>query len=474
MKSAYLLAALLLTVPAVLADGLPELGDVSQTAFSPQQERRVGETIMADIRRDRSLVDDAEITDYLNGLGYRLVAASADNQQDFEFFVIQDPTLNAFALPGGYIGVHTGLILAAQSESELAAVLAHEVSHVTQHHLARIIAKQQDSSLTSLAALAVAILAARSNPQVSSAAIAAAQASAVQTQLDFTREHEREADRIGLNVLEKAGFDPHAMATFFERLQKSTRLYDNNAPDYLRTHPLTSERIADIENRVEKEPYRQVRDSLDFQLVRAKVRALDDTPRQAVAFFEDSLKEKKYSNETAQRYGLAVALMRARNYTRAEQELATLRKRTAPNPMIEHLAAQLKTEEGQNDAALSQYRAALKTFPTHRALIYGYAKALLRSRQGAEALKVVNRQLQIAPNDYHLYELQAQAYDAQGKALLSHQAQAEAYVRLGNLSAAIDQLQVGLKAGDGDFYQLSMAEARLKQLRAKDADARKH
>ncbi len=474
MKSAYLLAALLLTVPAVLADGLPELGDVSQTVFSPQQERRVGETIMADIRRDRSLVDDAEITDYLNGLGYRLVAASADNQQDFEFFVIQDPTLNAFALPGGYIGVHTGLILAAQSESELAAVLAHEVSHVTQHHLARIIAKQQDSSLTSLAALAVAILAARSNPQVSSAAIAAAQASAVQTQLDFTREHEREADRIGLKVLEKAGFDPRAMATFFERLQKSTRLYDNNAPDYLRTHPLTSERIADIENRVEKEPYRQVRDSLDFQMVRAKVRALDDTPRQAVAFFEDSLKEKKYSNETAQHYGLAVALMRARNYPRAEQELATLRKGTAPNAMIEHLAAQLKTEEGQDNAALAQYRSALKTFPTHRALIYGYAKALLRARQAPEALKVVNRQLEITSSDYHLYELRAQAYAAQGKTLLSHQAQAEAYVRLGNLSAAIDQLQVGLKAGDGDFYQLSIAEARLKELRAKDADARKH
>src|SRR5512142_1169575 len=143
MKFAYLFAALLLAAPAVVADGLPDLGEASQATFSPQEERRMGEAIMAEIRRDRSLVDDAEITDYLNGLGYRLVAASPDNRQDFEFFVIQDSTLNAF--PGGFVGVHTGLIMAAQSESELAGVLAHEISHVTQRHLARIIAKQQQS-----------------------------------------------------------------------------------------------------------------------------------------------------------------------------------------------------------------------------------------------------------------------------------------------------------------------------------------
>jgi predicted Zn-dependent protease len=473
MKFAYLLAALLLTVPAAVADGLPELGDSSQTVFSPQEERRVGEAIMAEIRRDRSLVDDAEITDYLNGLGYRLVAASPDNRLDFEFFVIQDSSLNAFALPGGFIGVHTGLIQATQSESELAGVLAHEISHVTQHHLARLIAKQQQSSLTSLAALAVAILASRSNPQVSSAAIATAQATAIQTQLDFTREHEREADRIGLQILDKAGFDARGMASFFERLQKATRLYENNAPDYLRTHPITSERIADIENRLEKIPYHQVPDSLEFQLVRAKVQATQDSPRQAVAFFEDSLREKKYSNVTAQRYGLAVALMRAKDYPQAEQELASLRKGAVPNAMVENLAAQLKAEEGQETAALAQYRAALRTFPSHRALIYGYADTLLHARQSEEALKVVTRALKSFPSDYHLHQFQAQAYAAQGKRLLSHQAQAEAYVRLGNLTAAIEQLQAGLKAGDGDFYQLSMAEARLRELRTKDAETRK-
>jgi predicted Zn-dependent protease len=472
VKFAALIAVLLFCLPASLADGLPDLGEAAQDVFSPQQERRVGEAIMADIRRDRAMVNDVELTDYLNALGYRLVAASPDNRQDFEFFLIRDNTMNAFALPGGFIGVHTGLILSAQSESELAGVLGHEIAHVTQHHLARIIARQQQSSLTSLAALAVAILAARSNPQVANAAMATAQASSIQNQLDFTREHEREADRIGLQIVSQAGFDPRAVPLFFERLQKFNRLYENNAPEYLRTHPLTSERIADIQNRVESLPYRQVPDSLEFQLVRARLRALDGKPAEAITYFEESLRDGKYANEAAQHYGLAVAYLRAKKFGQAESELSLARQGLPPHPVIETLAGQIKTEAGQYDAALSLYRAALKRFPNHRALVYGYIEALLQSRQYAEALKAAGDRLRTAPTDVHLYELQAQGYAALGKRFLSHQAQAEAYARQGNLSSAIDQLQIAIKSGDGDFYQLSMAEARLKQLRAMEADLR--
>ena len=460
----------LLTLPVALADGLPDLGEASQSGFSPQIERRIGEAIMVDVRHDHSLVDDTELTDYLNNLGYRLVASSADNRQDFEFFVLRDNTLNAFALPGGFIGVHTGLILAAQNESELAAVLGHEIAHVTQHHLARIIAKQEQSAVTSLAALAVAILAARSNPQIANAAMATAQATSIQTQLDFTREHEREADRIGFQTLINAGFDPRGAVSFFERLQKSSRLYENNAPEYLRTHPITSERIADLQNRLENTPYRQVPDSLEFQLVRAKLRAEDGTPQQAIAHFDELLNDKKYSSETASRYGLTAALLRIKDYPRAEKELAQLRKITPPNAIIENLAASLMTATGPQSAALAQYQSALKSFPNHRSLVYGYAEALLQARHSGDALKLVGTRLQRLPNDARLYQLQAQGYAMQGKILLSHQAQAEAYVHQGNLVAAIEQLQLGLKAGDGDFYQLSIVEARLKALRAEHAE----
>ncbi len=466
MRLLYLFALLCCLLPVALADDLPDLGDASQAVLSPQQERTLGDTIMREIRSDPKYLDDPELTQYLNDLGYRLVSHSPNDRQSLQLFALKDNTINAFALPGGFIGVHTGLILAAQSESELAGVLAHEIGHVVQHHIARTVAHEQESVLPSLAALAVAILAARSNPDVASAAIATTQAASIQTQLNFSRNHEREADRIGLQILEKSGFDPRAMVTFFERLQKENRLYESAAPEYLRDHPLTSERIADLENRVANLPYRQVPDSIEFQLIRAKLRASLEPADQAVARFEAALRDKKYNSEAATRYGLAYALMRAGKYAEAEQSLALLRKAVPPNAIVETLAAQLKEREGDQTAALALYRSALERFPSHRALIYGYAQALLRGKRNGDALKFLADQLQYYPDNPRLYELQAQAYAAQGKNLLQHQAQAEAYVRLGNMPAAIEQLQIGLKSGDGDFYQLSSAEARLRQLRA--------
>ena len=229
-------------LPSALGQGLPDLGDVSQSELSPQTERRLGESIMREIRADRSYSDDAEITDYLNALGYKMVAASADSRQEFTFFLIMDPQVNAFALPGGFVGINSGLILTAQSESELAGVVSHEVAHVTQRHMARMLAQQKQSQIASLAALAVAVLAARSSPEISQAAIMASQAGTIQSALNYTRDHEREADRVGFQVLEKAGFDAQAMALFFERMQRATRFYETSAPAYLRTHPMTYER----------------------------------------------------------------------------------------------------------------------------------------------------------------------------------------------------------------------------------------
>jgi predicted Zn-dependent protease len=464
------LASFVATVPRAGGDGLPNLGEAAQSVFTPQQERRVGEAIMQEIRRDRQYLDDPELTDYLNGLGYRLVAVSPDNAQDFEFFVVRDPLLNAFALPGGFIGVHTGLILAAQNESELAGVLAHEIAHVTQKHLARILAKDQQGLLTSVAALAVAILAARSNPQVSNAAIMASQAAQIQTQLDFTREHEREADRVGVLILQQAGYDPHGMAQFFERLQRASRYYENNAPEYLRTHPVTTERIADVQNRVAAIPYKQVPDSLEFQLLRAKLRSTEGDARRSVQEFEAALKERKYASEAAQRYGLTHALLRLKDWGRAEKELAQLRRLLPAHPMVEALGGRIMRETGRYDAAAGLYAKALKSHPGHRELVYGYLDALLKNRRHDEALKYVNERLRLYPGDHRLYLLQAEGYARAGKGLAQHQALAEAAVLQGNYVGAIEQLEIALKSGDGDFYQLSMAEARLRELRRLDSE----
>ncbi|MGE5794179.1 MAG: M48 family metallopeptidase, partial [Bacteroidota bacterium] len=345
------------------APNLPDLGDSSQTEITPQVERRIGESIMREIRRDPAYVDDPEIKDYVQSIGYRLVAASGETQQEFEFFVVRDKTVNAFAMPGGFIGVHTGLLLAAQTESEFASVMGHEIAHVLQRHMARQYDAQSKVSKMSLLAMAIALLAARSNPQVAQAAVVAGQAAPAAVYLNHSREFEREADRVGFQLLDGAGFDTAGMPGFFERLQKATRLYENNAPTYLRTHPLTTERIADMQNRQANAPYRQRPDSMEFQLVRAKVRAADGTPQEAVGFFRTALAEKRFANEAAVHYGYAAAAARAKDWKTADAEIAAARKLAPPQPMFETLAARIKADSGDLAGAEKILAAARATFP---------------------------------------------------------------------------------------------------------------
>ena len=474
MKIKPLLVACLFLATNGMAEGLPDLGESSQGDLSPAMEQKVGSSIMRDIRwQEPSYVNDAEVSAYINRLGMRLAGAVPGVKQDFEFFVLKDPTLNAFALPGGYIGVHTALILTTQSESELAGVLGHEISHVTQHHIARSLGKQGQSSVIMLASLLVAVLAAKSNSQVSQAALASGSAAGMQTQLNYSRDFEREADRIGLQTLEAAGFDVRGMAAFFERLQRDSRLYENNAPAYLRTHPLTTERISDMENRVQGMPYKQVPDSLEFQLVRAKLRVGQRTPAEAAVEFQTQLKEKKYSSEGAAHYGLARAELASHKLPEAGRELAALRHLKVASPMVETLAAELKLAQGDRAGALALYREARVRYPGNKALLYGQAETLLDSTKAAEALALVEGALGNTPSDPTLISLQARASAALGKRLQQHRAQADLYVQQGRLTDAILQLQLAQKAGDGSFYELSAVDARLRELKKEEAEERK-
>jgi beta-barrel assembly-enhancing protease len=467
-----LLAILFAAMPVVLAQGLPDLGDPSQAAFTPLQERMLGQRIMREARRDPTYYDDAEVTDYVSRVGNRLAARGSDTRQEFEFFLMRDAQINAFALPGGFIGVHTGLLLAAQSESEMAGVIAHEISHVTQRHIARMINNQQSTQWMELAALAIAILASRSNSQVAEAAATIGPALAIQQQLNFSRDFEREADRIGLQLLDKAGYDPQGMALFFERLQRATRVHEGGAPAFLRTHPVTFERIADMQSRAQEMRYRQVVDHVDFHLVRAKMKAEFDPPREAVAYFRESLADKRYLSEGGARYGLAAALLRARDVPAAWKEFFALRGLVKGSAIVDTLGCRIRLAGGDPEA-FKCFREAMQLHPGHRALAYEYAEALLQSRQPDAALKVVEARLASHPDDHRLYLLQSRAYSLLNRRLALHRSQAEAYVRMGSVPAAIEQLQIGLKAGDGDYYQLSAAEARLRELRRLDAEERK-
>ncbi|HET7729791.1 MAG TPA: M48 family metalloprotease [Usitatibacter sp.] len=467
---ATLLFSLLLSASAASAQGLPDLGDASAAALSETQERTIGNRIMREVRVDPSVSDDPDVVDYVGSLGAKLLSVAEGGRRDITFFVVQDEQVNAFAMVGGHIGINSGLLLLTQNESELAGVMAHEIAHILQRHQARMMHGQSRSQWTSLAALALALLASRGSSsqsgQITEAAVASAGALQMQNQLDYTREHEREADRVGLTMLERAGYDPRGMSSFFERLLRTNRLNEfKGTPSYLRTHPLTTERIADIQDRV-RESGRMVADSFEYRLARAKLRAAAGSPAEAVTWFRRSLEDKTVVRPREEVYGLALALRRARDFEGAARALAPLREGSARHPAFEVLAAQLKADQGRGDEALAIYRAALRASPTYRSLVYAYLDQLLQSGRAPEVLADLDERLRTVQDDARLYELQSRAFEATGRRIAQHRAQAEAYYRRGNLAAAVDQLEIAIKVKGSDFYALSSAESRLREMRA--------
>lgn len=456
--------ALLTGLPARAVD-LPDLGESARSTLSELEEVRVGREVMRQIRQHRDFVTDAELGNYLNTLGERLAASSAKPYLQFEFFAVRDATINAFALPGGFIGVHTGLLTAARNESELAGVIAHEIAHVTQNHIARLVDSQRSSGLTTLAALAVAILAARSNPEVAQAAVTTAQALSVQSQLDFTRENEKEADRLGFQNLDRSGFDPAGMASFFERLMTQSRFQDNSAPTYLRTHPLSHERMADLQNRLADTPYHQHQDSLEFTLLRAKLMAEEGDPRQAQQRFTAFLRERP--DDAGALYGLVQASLRTGDDAGAASAFRRLAAK-ADSPLVETLGARIDLARGATGAAIDRLRAAQIRFSAYKPLTYAYAEALLRGKRVNEAIAHVQNGLLTWPEDARLHALLAQSRFAAGQPMEGHLAMAESYIQSDLPAAAMEQLQLALKAGGGDFYTQSIVESRLRELRQQE------
>jgi predicted Zn-dependent protease len=321
--------------------------------------------------------------------------------------------------------------------------------------------------LPMMIALAASILLARSRPDLASGAAMAAQGGAIQTQLSFSRDFEREADRIGFQTLTAGGFDARAMGTFFEKLQRYTRIMDSGTvPNYLRSHPVTAERIAEAENRAEGVPYRQHADSLEYHLVRAKLRAEAAEVHEAVKTFGDAVSDRRFANEPGARYGLAVALLRAKEPKRAEAEIARLRAGGVSSPMLETLAARARLEQGDKAGALAILKAAMARFANRRSILYAMLGMLQDEGRFDEVLATLAEPLRLYPRDPKLHEARAKAYAGKGKRLLQHQAQAEFYILQGSLPAAIEQLQLAQSSGDGDFYEQSVVDARLKELRA--------
>lgn len=464
--------------PAPTVD-LPVLGEAGGEDLPPALERKIGEQIMAQVRRDPDYLSDPESTEYINHIGYRLVSVSAARSQDFTFFMVRDPMLNAFAMPGGFIGVHSGLVIAAQSESELAGVLAHEIAHVSQRHIARMLGQQKDSMAIQIAAMVLAILAARaggnSSGDLAQAAIMGGQAAALQQQLNFSRDAERESDRVGFTTLVNAGFDGRGMEQFFGRLQQGSRLYEGTAPAYLRTHPMTVERISDMQNRSRGMNFKQRADSIDFHLVRARLRVLQETSvqgwRDQLDYFNNLLKSRSASVEAAALYGASVAALKLNlNALAYEHAQAARRATSASSAILDKLVAETRfaaaTTDEQRADAVAAARDAAARYPLSSVAVGNYIDLLNRSNQHQQAIDVLRSQHAITRTQPAYFALLGRSYEALGRKTLHHQAIGEMYAMMGAKSAALQQMELARRANDGDFYTMSEVDARIRELQA--------
>jgi len=467
------------------AQSLPSLGDTERQELSPLFERRVGEQIMRSLRKDRDYLDDAPLLEFLNNFGATLLAATPEARgeanYDFFFFGVRDPALNAFALPGGFIGVHSGLLLAAQNESELASVMAHEIGHVSQRHIARMLGKQKQDALIPLAAVALAVLAAKSSPEASSALLVGGQGLAVQRRLNFSREAEREADRVGLQILREAKFDTSGMVSFFGRLQSASRGYTESVPAFLRSHPLTTERIADIQSRTQDTRYKQRADGLDFHLIRARAKVLQDSSSQGLdearVVFENQLQLRTAQQTAAGKYGLAMIALRQGAYPQALSLLQESRTAAGANAAASSLYAsttiEIRRAARQDAEAIKDADAARSQFPMSRGIARQYAEALIAAGRHDEAIRYLRDQVQLYRQEARLQELLAQSYAAQGKLALQHLALAEAHAIDGILPAALEQLTIARASPDASFYDQAMIDAREREVKAKWRDEQK-
>lgn len=503
-----ILAALASPVPGPAErPALPSLGDGGAESIPVGTERRLGDRIMRDIWRDPAYLDDPVLNDYLRALWEPLydsasrrgeVGAELGERFAWRTFLVQDPSVNAFALPGGYVGIHLGLIAVTASSDELASVLAHEMSHVTQRHIARSVASSQSRSILAVASLILGVLAASRSADAANALIAGGQAVAMQGQLNYSRDMEREADRIGYGVLTGAGFDPAGMASMFEKLLQASRLNDSQNFPYLRTHPLSTERIGEARSRLglDLSGRRAPPRSLLHALMQARARVLMD-PR-ALSLQRWQALDATLSRETAappaerlaQAYASALASLRLRDWGRAERALPEARRLAAGDAAaqrtVDLLDIELQIARGDPAGAAARLAQALaasrgsagagveaRFAPSEgRVWLFAASEQALLPGAAPEALRPMADRLQTwvaeRPEDGPAWALLGRVWERLGEGMRSLRAAAEARAAQADLQGAIDRLKAAQQRGvRGDFIEASVVDARLRELQAR-------
>ena len=464
-KFSLVLAAIGLTIAAgspAAEINLPDIGSPADAVLSKNEENRLGRAIMSQIRASGELVEDPQVTEYINEIGHRLAAqANVDGNHDFSFFVVDNPVINAFALPGGFVGVHTGLLEATRNEDELAGVLAHEVAHVTQRHIARRLHANQRQSLLSTAIMLGAILAgaAGAGGDAMQGAIAVAQGTAAQQQINFTRNNEYEADRVGIAALAAAGFDPQGMGSFFEVLSRGTTPHEYRLPEFLRTHPVSSARIAEARGRARSYPPAHTADSTNYGIVRARLQvASQTTPEAAVSFFE---REPYEYQSDVERYGRAVAYLRAGRNDEANRIFEELVSKD-PKVIAYHIGladAQLAREAIAE--SMATFAKASELFPRNIPLTIHYAQALLEIGRAAQAHEMLLDLLNTVPPTPEQVRLIAKAAIEANEIAEAHYYMAEYRFMIGDLVGGINFLQQALQVPELEEIQRIRFEARI-------------
>jgi predicted Zn-dependent protease len=445
---------------------LPNLGESSTSLFSKEFEHQLGQTWLRIFRSQAPTENDPLLFEYLENLIYELVTHSKLEDRRVELVVVNNASINAFAVPGGVIGVHNGLLLYAQTEDELATVLAHEIAHLSQRHFSRGVEFRKKQAPINLAAmLAGLVIMATAGGDAGMAAISASQALAQDSALRYSRSNEQEADRVGMQTLVDAGMDPHAAPAMFERMLQASRYTGGDRiPEFMRTHPLSENRIADTRNRARQYPKSIRPAKLEYQLMRARVvNQLANTPEEAVQRFRGELDGNPRSIEAA-RYGLVIALTNAGRADEAALELDSIW--SGDPDRLEYLIADAEIDmlRAQPEKAVDKLLRQLNLSPGNHPLTMTYANALMKNQEPHIAEEVLVAQGKRRPTDPGLWYLLAEVQGLSGNIIGLHQSRAEYFILNGILDQAEKQLSYALKLVKNDYLTSAKINQRLKDV----------
>jgi predicted Zn-dependent protease len=470
LKNLILVIVLLATAlrPALAADeDLPDIGSPADTVLSKDQEMQIGRAIYRSLRSADRVVSDPEIQEYIQDVGQKLAVNAQDGDFRFKFFVVDDPAINAFALPGGYVGIHSGLIEATANESELAGVMAHEISHVTQRHISRAVYASQRANILTMAAMLGAILlgAVTGEGDMITGGIAGAQGAAAQQQINFTRSNEYEADRVGVGVLARSGFDPYGMPSFFATLARKTGPLASQSPEFLRTHPVTVNRIAETRARAAEYPETDVRESTGYSLTRARLRLFSSpTPEKALARFKGDLQDPEKAGDIGTAYGMALARLQLGQNEAAREAFQDLLDANQSVIAFHSGLAAAQLAAGDERAAFATFEHATRLFPRNVPMTLRYAEALLQTGRPNEAHEILLDLYNQVPPTPDQVRLIALAANEAGETADAHYYMAEYHLLNGELVMASGQLRLALLTPGINSIQKARFRSRLEEI----------